>query len=118
LVASKHVKEEPMSQAVAVTDTSFQSDVLDGAGPVVVDFWAEWCGPCKLIGPVLDELAGEYSGRVKVTKLNIDENPSTSVKYGVRSIPTLLFFKGGEVIDRLIGVVPKTELKKRFDAAL
>ena len=107
-----------MSEAMAITDTSFQNEVLDGTGPVVVDFWAEWRGPCKLIGPLLDELAGEYSGRVKVTKLNIDENPSTSMKYGVRSIPTLLFFKDGELVDRLIGAVPKAELKKRFEAAL
>jgi thioredoxin 1 len=107
-----------MSKAMAITDTSFQNEVLDGGGPVVVDFWAEWCGPCRLIGPVLDELAGEYSGRVKVTTLNIDENPSTSMKYGVRSIPTVLFFKDGELVDRLIGAVPKAELKKRFEAAL
>jgi len=107
-----------MSNAHAVTDDSFETEVLKGAVPVVVDFWAEWCGPCKLISPVLDELAGEYSGRVKVTKLNVDENPSTSMKYGVRSIPTLLFFKNGEIVDRLIGAAPKAELKKKFDAAL
>ncbi len=107
-----------MSNAKAVTDENFEQEVLGGKVPVVVDFWAEWCGPCRLIGPLLDELAGEYSGRVKVTKLNVDENPSTSMKYGVRSIPTLLFFKDGEVVDRLIGAVPKAELKKKFEAAL
>lgn len=107
-----------MSNAMAVTDANFETEVLGGKVPVVVDFWAEWCGPCRLIGPLLDELAGEYNGRVKVTKLNVDENPSTSMKYGVRSIPTLLFFKDGEVVDRLIGAVPKAELKKKFEAAL
>ena len=82
-----------MSNAAAVTDSSFETEVLSGSSPVVVDFWAEWCGPCKLIAPVLDELAGEFQGKVKVVKLNVDENPATSAKYGVRSIPTLLFFK-------------------------
>ncbi len=103
---------------MAVTDSSFETEVLTGAGPVVVDFWAEWCGPCKLIAPVLDELASEYDGKVKVTKLNVDENPSTSAKFGVRSIPTLLFFKDGQIVDQVIGAVSKSDLKKRFDAAL
>jgi thioredoxin 1 len=107
-----------MSNAMSVTDSSFETEVLNGPAPVVVDFWAEWCGPCKLISPVLDELAGEYDGKVKVTKLNVDENPSTSAKYGVRSIPTLLFFKDGQIVDQVIGAVSKSDLKKRFEAAL
>ena len=107
-----------MSNANAVTDSTFDGEVLSGDSPVVVDFWAEWCGPCKMIAPVLDELAGEYAGRVKVMSLNVDENPSTSAKYGVRSIPTLLFFKGGRVVDQVIGAVPKADLKRRFEASL
>ena len=105
-----------MSNAIAVTDASFASEVQQSEVPVVVDFWAEWCGPCKLIAPVLDELAAEYDGRVKVTKLNVDENPQMSAQFGVRSIPTLLFFKNGEKVDQRIGVASKAELKKIFDS--
>ena len=107
-----------MSNALAVTDANFESEVLTGDTPVVVDFWAAWCGPCKLIAPVLDELAAEYDGKIKVTKLNVDENPSTSMKFQVRSIPTLLFFKDGKVVDQVIGAQSKADLKKRFEAAL
>jgi thioredoxin 1 len=107
-----------MSNALAVTDDTFEEEVLQGNVPVVVDFWAEWCGPCRLIDPVLDELAGEYHGRVKVTKINVDENPATSMRFQVRSIPTLLFFKDGQKVDQVIGAASKPELKKRFDRVL
>ncbi len=107
-----------MSNAVAITDANFEAEVLRGASPVVVDFWAEWCGPCKMISPVLDELSLEYGGKVKVTKLNVDENPSTSAKFQIRSIPTLLFFKGGRVVDQMVGAASKTDLKKKFEGLL
>ena len=107
-----------MSNALAVTDATFEAEVLKGDTPVVVDFWAAWCGPCKLIAPVLDDLAAEYDGKVKVTKLDVDQNPTTSMQFQVRSIPTLLFFKDGKVVDQVIGAQSKTELKKRFDATL
>lgn len=107
-----------MSNAMAITDSNFEAEVLTGSSPVVVDFWAEWCGPCKMIAPVLDELAKEYGGKVKVAKLNVDDNPSTSAKFGIRSIPTLLFFKGGRVVDQLVGAASKTELKKKIDGLL
>ena len=107
-----------MSNALAVTDATFEAEVLKGDTPVVVDFWAAWCGPCKLIAPVLDDLAAEYDGKVKVTKLDVDQNPTTSMQFQVRSIPTLLFFKDGKVVDQVIGAQSKAELKKRFDATL
>ena len=107
-----------MSNALSVTDANFESEVLSGDTPVVVDFWAEWCGPCKLVAPLLDELAAEYDGKVKVAKLNVDENPNTSMKFQVRSIPTILFFKDGQVVDQVIGAHSKADLKKHFDATL
>ncbi|MDM7944745.1 thioredoxin TrxA [Oceanibaculum nanhaiense] len=93
-----------------VTDNSFETDVLNADKPVVVDFWAEWCGPCKMIAPILDELAGEMGGKVTIAKLNIDENPSTPQKYGVRGIPTLMLFKNGQVAATKIGAMPKSAL--------
>jgi thioredoxin 1 len=105
-----------MNSAVAVTDETFEHEVLKGTLPVVVDFWAEWCGPCKMIAPVLDELAGEFRGKVKVTKLNVDENPATSAKFGIRSIPTLMFFKNGKKVDQVVGAASKNDLKRRFEA--
>ena len=95
---------------VPVTDDSFDSDVLKSGDPVVVDFWAEWCGPCKQIGPALEEIAGEMAGQVKIAKINIDDNPGAPSKYGVRGIPTLMLFKGGKVIATKVGAAPKTAI--------
>ncbi|MGV8937615.1 MAG: thioredoxin [Allorhizobium sp.] len=95
---------------VKVDNANFQSEVLDSAEPVVVDFWAEWCGPCKMIGPSLEEISNEMAGKVKVAKVNIDENPELAAKFGVRSIPTIAMFKGGEVTDMKVGAAPKSAL--------
>ncbi|MGE0829840.1 MAG: thioredoxin TrxA [Hyphomonadaceae bacterium] len=95
---------------VKVTDDSFETDVLKSSGPVLVDFWAEWCGPCKQIGPALEEIAGEMNSRVTVVKINIDENPGTPSRYGVRGIPTLMVFKDGKVAATKVGAMPKSKI--------
>lgn len=101
-----------------VTDTSFDADVLKADGPVLVDFWAEWCGPCKQIAPALEDLAKDYDGRVRVVKVNIDENPQTPSKYGVRGIPTIIMFKGGEVSAMKVGALPKSKLYEWVDGSI
>ena len=101
-----------------VSDSDFESQVLKSAGPVVVDFWAEWCGPCRQIAPALEEIAGSLNGRVKIVKLNVDENPQTASKYGVMSIPTLMIFKGGEMASRQVGAAPKQKLHQWISAAV
>jgi thioredoxin 1 len=105
-----------MGDLLQVTDDSFEEEIIKSDLPAMVDFWAEWCGPCKMVGPVVEELAQEYKGKVKVAKLNVDENRQTPAKYGIRNIPTLLFFKGGQLAQTIIGAHPKTaineELKK------
>ncbi|MCC6736939.1 MAG: thioredoxin TrxA [Bauldia sp.] len=101
-----------------VTDASFDTDVLKSSGPVVVDFWAEWCGPCHAIAPALEELAGELTGKVTIAKLNIDENPKTAIKYGVRSIPTLIMFKNGEPMAMQVGAAPKSRLSDWIKKAI
>ena len=107
-----------MAKPKAVTDSDFQKEVLEADTPVLVDFWAEWCVPCKMVAPVLDELAQEYDGKVKFTKLDVDSSPQIAVRYGVRSIPTLLVFKGGSPVDQVVGAVPKAVIKKRLDSAI
>jgi thioredoxin 1 len=103
---------------VKVDNSNFQAHVLDAKEPVVVDFWAEWCGPCKMIGPSLEEIATELGGKVTIAKLNIDENPELAAQFGVRSIPTLIMFKGGEVADMKVGAAPKTALSHWINAAV
>ena len=103
---------------VYLTDESFQTEVLDSTEPVLVDYWAEWCGPCKMIAPILTEIADEYQGKVKIAKLNIDENPQTPPRYGIRGIPTLMLFKGGEVEATKVGAVSKSQLTAFIDSNL
>ena len=99
-----------------VSDADFEAQVLKSAEPVVVDFWAEWCGPCRMIAPALEEIAGTMNGKVKIVKLNVDENPATAAKYGIMSIPTLMLFKNGQVVEQIVGAVGKSQLQKMLDA--
>ena len=103
-----------MANAMAVTDDNFASEVEQHDGLAVVDFWATWCAPCRMIAPIVEQLAGEYEGKAKVTKLDVDSNQKTATKFNVRSIPTILFFKGGKVVDQVVGAVPKSQLEAKF----
>ncbi len=107
-----------MTKPQDVSDNEWDAEVLSSDTPVLVDFWAPWCGPCKMVAPVVDELAEEYEGKVKFVKLNTDDNIETASKYGIRSIPTLMVFKGGEAVEQVVGFRPKSELKKSLDKAL
>ena len=107
-----------MANAVEITDATFEAEVVNSDVPVVVDFWAEWCGPCKMIAPIVEELAVEYEGKVKFTKLDVDTNPKTPMQFGIRGIPSLIIFNKGKAVDQVVGAVPKSMLKKRVDEAV
>ena len=107
-----------MAEPIVLTDENFAAEVLQSDVPVLVDFWAAWCGPCRMVAPIVEELAGEYDGRAKVGKLDVDTAQKTAQEYGIRSIPTLLIFQGGKVADQVIGAVPKTQITEKLDGVV
>ncbi|GAB1372935.1 thioredoxin [Candidatus Kapaibacterium sp.] len=107
-----------MAKPHHLTDAEFQSVVIESQIPVVIDFWAAWCGPCRMIAPIIDEMANEFEGKALITKIDVDNNPGVASKYGIRSIPTVLIFKNGEVVDQIIGAVPKSQIVERLQAHL
>lgn len=104
--------------ALELTDANWEQEVLKSDVPVLVDFWAVWCGPCRMIGPIVEEISSEYNGKIKVGKMNVDENRNTPMQFGIRSIPTLLVFKNGEVVDKVVGAVPKSTITSKLEAQL
>jgi thioredoxin 1 len=111
------LKKNFMSKPVEITDSNFE-EIINSDKPVLVDFWAEWCGPCKMIGPLVEELANEFEGKAIIGKVDVDTNPEVSAKFGIRSIPTLLVFKGGKIVDKQVGAVPKSVLSEKIEAQL
>ena len=107
-----------MGNVLEISDQTFDQEVINSATPVLIDFWAPWCGPCKAIAPVVEEVAGTYAGRLKVVKMNVDDNPQTPSRYGVRGIPNLILFKSGQVAEQIVGAVPKAHLVRAIDSAL
>ncbi len=107
-----------MAKPEAVTDSTFEAEVVNSDLPVLVDFWADWCQPCKMIAPIVDELSDEYDGKVKFTKVDVDANPNTPMSLGIRSIPTLIVFRNGQPVEQIVGAMPKAQLKRRLDSAL
>ena len=116
--ARRHLPTSKMSEPIALTDDNFSAEVLSAETPVLVDFWAAWCGPCRMVAPIVEELANEYAGRAKICKLDVDDAQKTAGEYGIRSIPTLLIFKEGKVADQVIGAVPKSQITEKLDAAI
>jgi thioredoxin 1 len=110
-------QENNMSKPIEITDGNFE-EIIGSDKPVLIDFWAEWCGPCRMVGPIVEELASDYDGKAVIGKVDVDTNPEVSAKFGIRSIPTLLVFKGGEVVDKQIGAVPKSVLSQKLDAQI
>ena len=107
-----------MAKPIEITDSNFEQEVINSDTPVLIDFWAIWCGPCKVIAPVVEEIAGEYEGKLKVGKLDVDNNPNVAIKYGIRSIPTLMVFNNGQVSDQMIGALPKAHIVDRLEKVL